>query len=98
MNAQAKPGCRTANWKDYKAALKRRGDFTMWFTEQAIVQWCRPRPGRAAGRRNIPSLARQKAKALISAFALIRMTSLRHAGVSKQLKEAEIRTVFLDVD
>jgi hypothetical protein len=38
------------NWPQYNAALKRRGDFTMWFTEEAIASGVRPRPGHAAVR------------------------------------------------
>lgn len=27
------------NWSDYNAALRRRGDITVWFSEEAIAQW-----------------------------------------------------------
>jgi hypothetical protein len=37
------------NWPEYNATLKRRGDFTMWFTEEAIAQW-RPAMAGARGR------------------------------------------------
>ena len=28
---------RVTNWKDYNNALRRRGDITIWFTEEAIT-------------------------------------------------------------
>ncbi|MDD5411781.1 MAG: transposase [Methylobacter sp.] len=27
------------NWHDYNNGLRQRGDFTMWFTEEAIADW-----------------------------------------------------------
>ena len=33
-----KPHYKVTNWPAYNAALKRRGDFTMWFTEEAIAE------------------------------------------------------------
>ena len=30
---------KVTNWPEYNAALRRRGDFTIWFTEEAIVGW-----------------------------------------------------------
>ena len=44
-----KPQYKVTNWPEYNAALKRRGDFTMWFTEEAIAQWCPAKTG-ARGR------------------------------------------------
>ncbi|PLY42135.1 hypothetical protein CSZ94_12215 [Janthinobacterium sp. ROICE36] len=44
-----KPHYKVANWPEYNAALKRRGDFTIWFTEEAIAEWCPAQTG-ARGR------------------------------------------------
>ena len=33
---------RVTNWPEYDAALVRRGDLTLWFTEEAIAAWRRP--------------------------------------------------------
>jgi hypothetical protein len=44
-----KPHYKVTNWPAYNAALKRRGDFTMWFTEEAIAEWCPAKTG-ARGR------------------------------------------------
>ena len=40
---------KVTNWPEYNAALKRRGDFTMWFTDEAIAEWCPAKTG-ARGR------------------------------------------------
>ena len=44
-----KPRYKVANWPEYNAALRRRGDFTIWFTEEAIAEW-RPVKTGARGR------------------------------------------------
>lgn len=44
-----KPRYKVTNWPEYNAALKRRGDFTIWFTDEAIAGW-RPAKTGARGR------------------------------------------------
>src|ERR687886_1982979 len=34
---------RVRNWREYEAGLKRRGDLTLWFDEDAIAGWQAPR-------------------------------------------------------
>lgn len=34
-----KPKYKVTNWPEYNDALRRRGDFTVWFTEGAIADW-----------------------------------------------------------
>ena len=34
---------RVTNWPQYDAALVRRGDLTMWLTEEAVTAWHSPR-------------------------------------------------------
>jgi Transposase DDE domain len=38
---------RVTNWRDYNNALRRRGDITIWFTEDAIANW---HPKKTGGR------------------------------------------------
>jgi hypothetical protein len=33
---------RVTNWPDYEAALVRRGDLTVWLTEEAVAAWYAP--------------------------------------------------------
>jgi hypothetical protein len=42
-----KPRYKVTNWPDYNNALRRRGDFTIYFTEEAIADW---RPAKTGGR------------------------------------------------
>ncbi len=35
----ARPKQRVTNWAEYDAALRQRGNLTVWFTEEAIEQW-----------------------------------------------------------
>jgi transposase len=37
---------RVQNWRDYDAALRRRGDLTVWVTPAAMAAWAPPRCGR----------------------------------------------------
>jgi hypothetical protein len=34
-----KPRYRVTNWREYDAALRRRGSLTVWFTDDAIAAW-----------------------------------------------------------
>ena len=38
-----------ANWPAYDAALRARGDLTLWFDEAAIAAWNAPPSGRPGG-------------------------------------------------
>ena len=46
---------RVKNWRDYDAALRRRGDLTVWVTPAALAAWTPPRTA-AAGDRSKRSL------------------------------------------
>ncbi len=40
---------RVRNWPAYEAALRKRGDVTAWFDEDAISTWNAPPSGRPGG-------------------------------------------------
>jgi hypothetical protein len=42
-----KSGYKVTNWYDYNNGLRLRGDFTIWFTEEVIVDW---HPAKAGAR------------------------------------------------
>ena len=47
----AKKGCyRVTNWKEYNESLVRRGDVTLWFSEEALSSWEHTNEGRKVGR------------------------------------------------
>ena len=43
---------RVTNWPEYDAALMRRGDLTVWFTEEAVAAWHAPATGERGGQPN----------------------------------------------
>ena len=45
----SKPKYRVTNWPEYNAALQRRGDLTIWFTEEAQAAWLAEKTGRRGG-------------------------------------------------
>lgn len=40
---------RVANWREYDAALVRRGNLTIWVTEEAMAAWHAPPTGKRGG-------------------------------------------------
>ena len=65
-----KPRYRVTNWREYDAALRRRGSLTVWFTEEAITAWrAEPRtsPG---GQRYYSALAITTALTMRAVFHL----------------------------
>jgi hypothetical protein len=45
------------NWPEYEAALRKRGDVTVWFDEDAVDAWSAPATGRPGGQRRYSDLA-----------------------------------------
>jgi hypothetical protein len=48
---------RVKNWPAYEAALRKCGDITFWFDEEAIDAWRGPRSGRPGGQHRYSDLA-----------------------------------------
>ena len=61
---------RVKNWATYEAALKKRGDITVWFDEDAIDAWNAPRGGRPGGQHRYSDLAIVTALTLRAVFHL----------------------------
>ena len=59
---------RVTNWPDYDAALMRRGDLTVWFTEEAVAAWYAPANGERGGQPVYSSLAIETGLALRLVF------------------------------
>jgi transposase len=55
---------RVTNWPDYDAALVRRGDLTVWLTEEAVAAWHAPLSGKRGGQPIYSDLAIETALAL----------------------------------
>ena len=60
----AKAKYRVTNWSDYDAALVRRGDLTVWLTEEAIAAWHAPLSSKRGGQPIYSDLAIETGLAL----------------------------------
>ena len=52
------------NWPDYDAALVRRGDLTVWLTEEAVAAWHAPLSSKRGGQPIYSDLAIETGLAL----------------------------------
>jgi len=79
MNSRVCPKCKTkyrvTNWAEYDRALVRRGDITLWLSEDAIASW---RPV-ASGRRGAPQKFSDHAIETALALRLVFKLPLRQA-------------------
>ena len=53
----AKKRNRVTNWAEYNESLRRRGDLTIWITDEALVQWTAPRRKTRGGQSKISDMA-----------------------------------------
>jgi hypothetical protein len=68
--AHNKTKYRVRNWSAYDEALRKRGDVTVWFDEDAIEAWTPPRNGQRGGQRRYSNLAIATALTLRVVFHL----------------------------
>jgi hypothetical protein len=61
---------RVKNWPAYEAALRKRGDVTLWFDEDALAAWNASPSGRSGGQRRYSDLAILTALTLRTVFHL----------------------------
>jgi hypothetical protein len=59
---------RVTNWPDYDAALVRRGELTVWLTEEAIAAWYAPATGERGGQPIYSAIAIETALTLRLVF------------------------------
>jgi hypothetical protein len=57
----AKSPYRIRNWPEYEAGLRRRGDLTVWLSDDAINSWRAPPSGKPGGQRTYANIAIQAA-------------------------------------
>ena len=58
----AKSRYRIGNWPEYEAGLRRRGDLTVWLSEDAINSWREPPSGKPGGQRTYADIAIEAAQ------------------------------------
>ena len=66
----AKSPYRVRNWAEYEAGLRRRGDLTIWLSEDAIKSWREPPSGKPGGQRTYANIAIEAALTLRMIFHL----------------------------
>jgi hypothetical protein len=66
----AKSRYRVRNWPEYEAGLCRRGDVTVWFSEDAIEAWRAPPSGRPGGQCTYADIAIEAALTIRMVFRL----------------------------
>jgi hypothetical protein len=59
---------RVTNWPEYDAGLVRRGNLTIWFTEEAVAAWHAPATGKRGGQPVYSTLAIETGLALRLVF------------------------------
>ena len=59
---------RVTNWPDYDAALARRGELTVWLTDEAIAAWHAPATGERGGQPIYSAIAIETALTLRLVF------------------------------
>jgi hypothetical protein len=70
VSSKYKTKYRVKNWPTYDIALRKRGDITVWFGEEAICAWNAPASGRPGGQRRYSDIAIVTALTLRTVFHL----------------------------
>jgi len=66
----AKRPYKSGRWPEYEAGLRRRGELTIWFSEEAIRGWRARRRGRPGGQRRYANLAIETALTVRAVYRL----------------------------
>ncbi len=66
----AKSPYRIRNWPEYEAGLCRRGDLTVWLSDDAINSWRAPPSGKPGGQRTYANIAIEAALTIRVVFHL----------------------------
>ena len=66
----AKSRYRVRNWAEYEAGLKKRGDLTVWLSDDALQGWRVPAEGKPGGQRTYSDVAIEAALTIRMVFHL----------------------------
>ncbi len=82
----AKSQYRVRNWPEYEAGLKKRGDLTVWLSDDALDSWRAPANGKPGGQRRYADLAIEAALTIRMVFHLpLRQTEGFLCGLAEML-------------
>jgi hypothetical protein len=71
-NPKYKTRYRVADWPEYEASLRRRGDISFWLAEAVIKAWTPPKTSKRGGQRRYSDLAIETALTLRRRWCIIR--------------------------
>lgn len=78
---------RVRNWSEYEAGLCRRGDLTIWFSEEALLDWHPPAGTKRGGQRRYSDTAIETALTVRAVYGLaLRQTEGFLRSVAKLLQ------------
>src|SRR5210317_96041 len=78
---------RVRNWNEYEAGLRRRGDLTIWFSDEALRDWQPPVGGKPGGQRRYSDTAIEAGLTVRAVYALaLRQTEGFLRSVARLLK------------
>ena len=83
----AKSQYRVRNWPEYEAGLQRRGDVTVWLSDDALDSWRAPANGKPGGQRTYANIA-------IEAALTIRMASIFHFARPRAFSVASLNCLI----
>ncbi len=66
----AKSRYRVRNWRKYEAGLRKRGDLTVWLSDDALNSWRAPPSGKPGGQRTYANIAIEAALTIRMVFQL----------------------------
>ena len=66
----AKSQYRVRNWPEYETGLRRRGDLTVWLSDEALEAWRAPASGKPGGQRTYADIAIEAALTIRTVFHL----------------------------
>ena len=87
---------RVKNWPAYEAALRKRGDVTLWFDEEAIDAWNAPATGRPGGQPRYSDLAIVTALTWRALFRLPLRLTETCSGHGRCVPDGELATCQCD--
>ena len=64
----AKSQYRVRNWSEYEAGLKKRGDLTVWLSDEALDAWRETPSGKPGGQRTYGDIAIEAALTIRMVF------------------------------
>jgi len=78
---------RVRNWNEYEAGLRRRGDLTIWFSEDALSDWHPPASSKPGGQQRYSDTAIEAGLTVRAVYALaLRQTEGFLRSVARLLK------------